>query len=103
MRHSPRGSYWQFGRNSALRHSNRRKRPRRPHLRRSSLFESLESRTLLTATVTSVDTTALASSAHKAGDTVGITVKFSELVNVTGAPKLALNSGGTAAALFSGG
>src|SRR5262245_53535235 len=102
MRQLPYGIRWQFGRNSVQKQGNRRKRPRRPSFRRSPLFESLESRTLLTATVASVDATALANSAQKAGDTVGITVKFSELVNVTGAPRLSLNASGTAAAVFTG-
>src|SRR6202011_288968 len=41
-------------------------------------------------------TSTLANGSYTTGTSVPVTVTFSETVNVTGTPKLALNSGGTA-------
>src|SRR5439155_12727153 len=46
-------------------------------------------------TVTNVSSTT-ANGAYRSGQSVAVTITFSELVNVTGTPTLALNSGGSA-------
>jgi hypothetical protein len=55
------------------------------------------------ATVTGVSTTASANSRYHLGDSLPITVTFSEPVTVTGTPQLTLNAGSGAAAVYSGG
>jgi hypothetical protein len=53
-------------------------------------------------TVTAVSST-IAAGTYGAGTAIPITVTFSEVVNVTGTPKLALDAGSGAAAIYTGG
>ena len=75
----------------------------RHSLRGKPYLEVLEDRTLLSASVMDVTTTMTPNSTAGAGQTVTVNVDFSQAVNVTGTPKLALSdSAATSAGFVSG-